>query len=45
MLKVKNDDGFVECRLGADPDAISPARPRLDDVLRIRKHEELVIGG
>jgi len=44
MLQVEDDDGFVEGPFGADPDAISTARLRADDVLGIRKHEELVLG-
>jgi len=45
MFQVDDDDRFVEGPLGADPDAISATSLRADDVLGIRKHEELVLGG
>jgi len=45
MFQVDDDDRFVEGPLGTDSDAISATRVRADDVLGIRKHEELVLGG
>ena len=36
MFEVEDDDGFVKGLFGTDPDAISPTRSRVDDVLRVR---------
>jgi hypothetical protein len=44
MLEVKDDDGFIECPLRANPVAISPTNPVRDDVLGIWEHEEFVLG-
>ena len=35
MFKVDDDDGFVEGPFGADPDTVSTARLRVDDVLGV----------
>lgn len=45
MIEVDDYDGFIEGTFRADPVAISSTRPRLDDVLGIREHEELGLGG
>ena len=44
MFQVDDDDGFVEGPFGADPDTISTAGLRSNDVLGIRQHEKLVLG-
>ena len=45
MFEIKYDDGFIEGLFRANPVAVSPAGPRLDDILRIREHEKFVPSG